>query len=376
MDIQKGKQYTVSAKFTVKGAPAVFIQPPKWTLYNADDEEIISGAAVHSGNVWEATFTVSNNYVVPNGKEQMVLQFEGYDKNNRSFTRDFDITIIDASEDYKADGLIYNVLSPGIIKDSILLPAQIDRFTVKIFNPIGAQVGDTLVFENLTTPSRNSNGYVYEFNIPVLNITNSVWLDPYQIMIEYEGPAGSDSELHPLYIMNMKMINTAMVLRQYLDKAKLIEIDPSLQWAPTELLQSVLEGAKFINGFPPDGTFWNMEAWPSTLDHFLMLASAFYALNMRYLAEGMQKFDFSGLNTQLTFDRTDAIQTKMAEIQGILEGQLPNAKKSAIAIIGKGTAPEGAINNRVRNLGVNGYSINLLNNYRRPGFYGYRRRMF
>jgi hypothetical protein len=370
MDISKGKPETVTVKFSSRGAPAVFINPPMWTLYNSEDKVMLTGAAVPNGNTWQAQITVSNNYVVPGGKEPLILQFTGYDNKNASYTRDVELTLIDTDEGFKADGIIYNVLSPGISKDTILLPTPVASYTVKIFDPTGAQVGPTVSHASENYASANSGGYLYSFNLPVLDIKANSYLDPYQIMIEYSTSAGDDYELHPLYILDMKSINLMTSIRQYLDKAKLVEIDPSLQWQPTELLQSMLEGYKYVNASPPEGTFWTPAAYPSTIDQYLIWAALFYALNMRYLAEGMQSFDFSGLNTTLTYNRTEALSTKMGEIQGLL-GTLTDAKRSAINIFGKGSAPAGTADMRRRNLGTNGYSIGLMTN--RRNLYGWRR---
>jgi len=362
MDIVKGRQNTVSTKFSRLGAPATFVQPPKWTLYNSQDEEIISGAAVQSGNTWEAIFTVSNNYVVPNGKESLLLQFTGFDNRNNSYTRDYDVTLIDSQEGFKPVGIIYNLLSPGIVKDSVVLPETVSTLRLKIFNPLGVQQGDTVVIDNIT-PSSTSGGYTYVFNVPLLDIAKNEFLDPYQLFIEYETSFGSETEMHPIYLLDMKTINIVNTLRQYLDKGQLYEIDPSLQWHPTEYIQSVLEGIKYINASPPEVTFWNTSAFPSAMDKYAFYAAAFFALNMRYLAEGMQAFDFSGLNTTLNFNRTDPIMAKISEIQGILE-RLEASKKSAINVFGKGTPTDGTIDKRRANLGTLGLSINLLSNRR------------
>lgn len=360
MDIVKGKQYTVSAKFSRGGAPAVFIQPPKWTVYDSQDRELISGAAVPSGNVWEAVFAISNNYVVPNGSEELTLQFEGYDNRNNSYTKDVALQITDASESYKSAGVIYNLVSPGLMKDTILLPESVSSFIFKVFNPIGVQVGSTYTVTGLS-PIRNSNGYSYTYDVPLLDIAKNEFLDPYTIMIEYETSMGTEVEIHPLYLMDIKTINIVNTLRQYLDKAQLVEIDPSLQWQPTEYIQSVLEGIKYINSSPPDITFWNTSSFPGGMDRFAFYAAAFFALNMRYLAEGMQAFDFSGLNTTLNFNRSEPLMTKISEIQGILE-QLPTAKKSAIYTFGKGSPTDGSIDRRRANIGTMGLTINLLSN--------------
>ena len=375
MDIKKGIQHTVTAKFYVKGSPAVFVQPPKWVLYNSEDEELLSGAASPNGNVWEANFTISNNYVVDGGKENLILQFTAHDRNNRSFTTDKELQLIDQTEEFKPDGVIYNCLRPGSLKDSINLPASTASFTVSIFDPTGKLIHSD-AYTDLSSSSSNSYGYQFDFIIPDLAILKNDYLNPYQIMVSVNQTDGNTEDyFHPMYIMDMRTINVVNTLKNYLDKGKLVENDPTLQWQVTELMQAVLEGYKYINASPPEVTFWSAATLPSGLDQHHFNASAFFALNSRYLAEGLNAFEFSGSNTQLTFNRTEALQYKMSELQGLLE-RLPDIKKSAIAVAGRGTPIAGETNNRLANLGVLAITRNTMNNYGRNGFGRNRRSAF
>lgn len=360
MEIEKGKQYTITTKFSYRGSPAVFNNPPKWTIYNSNDKVILSGAAQPSGNLWEATFTISKNYIVNGGKENLILQFTGYDQRNASYTTDKELTISDLTEEFKPDGVIFNLVSNTPIKDSIILPYEQALISVQIVNQY-SEIATSVSQYTSNAVNENVSGYVHDIIIPPFIVEKNIYTHPHQIIINYGELSLTDIEIHPLYLIDARSMAFLSSLKLYLDKAKLIEIDPALQWHITELMQSILEAYRHINSSPPEGTFWNSTNMPSVLDQYLIYAAIFHALNIRYLAEGLQKFDFTGLNTQLNYDRTEALAFKISEMQALLE-RLPEAKKSAITIGGKGETPPGETNKRIASIAQLGLSVNLLNN--------------
>lgn len=372
MEIEKGKQYTVGVRFNYRGSPASFTNAPKWTIYNSNDQVVLSGAAQPNGNIWEATFTISKNYIVNGGKETLVLQFTGYDNRNASYTTDKELVISDLTDDFKPDGVFYNLITAEPIRDSIILPYENAKIAVAVTNQYDASPVASVIEYNSTATTANASGYVHNIVIPAFVVEKNIYLHPHQIIISYGENALTDMEIHPLYLIDGRALNYYTSMKLYLDKARLVEIDPSLQFHITELLQAILEGYRYINGSPPEGTFWNSTSMPSTLDNFLMYAALVYALNSRYLAEGFQRFDFTGLNTQLNYDRTPAIEYKISELLGFLE-KLPDAKKSAILIGGKGETPPGETDRRLQSVAQLGISRNLLNNvprrFTRPLFY-------
>lgn len=371
MEIEKGKQYTVGVRFSNRGSPAVFSNPPKWVIYNSNEQTVLSGAAQPNGNVWEATFTISKNYIVNGGKETLVLQFTGYDDRGASYTTDKELAISDLTDDFKPDGVFYNLVTGSAIKDTITLPYETAQIAIAVTNQYDAAPIASVIQYESTSSGGNASGYVHDLTIPAFEVVKNIYIHPHQIIINYGETTLTDLEIHPLYLMDARAMNYYTSIKLYLDKARLVEIDPSLQWHITEILQSILEGYRYINGSPPEGTFWNSTSMPSTLDSFLVWAAILYALNIRYLAEGLNKFEFTGLNTQLNYDRTEALAFKISEMQSLLE-KLPDAKKSAIVIGGKGDTPPGETNRRLASVAQLGLSMNLLNN--RPRRLG--RRMY
>lgn len=370
MDIVKGNQYSIPARFTRNGSPTVFLQPPTWTLYNENEDILLSGAAApQGGGIWSATFTVPVNYIVNGGKEELTVQFFGIDNKNREYTTDKFITLIDEQDGYQPDGLVYEMAIGDPIQDTLIASTpSLSNIVIKVLDPYGAQIGNAVSVSNQNASGRNSVGYVYEFSIPALSIAQHKALDPYNVIYKYTENGQNQSEAHPLYVLDYRTMNLIHGMKLLLDKAKLQEIDPSLQWHDPEFIQAVLEGIKYVNASPPEITYWNLSDLPSAMDKYVQAAAAIHALNARILAEGLNRFEFTGLNTQLTYDRTEALTALRDYLQGYLEN-LPLAKKSAIATAGPGTPPPGELDQRtLNNTGILAVGVNPMNNA-----YGYGR---
>ena len=193
---------------------------------------------------------------------------------------------------------------------------------------------------------------------------------PPQLYIDYTDANGLEQQQFlPMYPMSAKFVSAVSNLKLFLDKARLKEIDPTLQWHDDELAHAMFEGANYINGYPSAVTFWTVDTFPFSLSTYLWYAAALYALNSRYLAEGFTAFQFSGLSTNLEVDRRDAIVYKIEELKGFLETNLTKAKAAAIKTFGIGETP--ATVETANNLGVLGLSTSHVNNtVDRHGRYG------
>jgi hypothetical protein len=193
--------------------------------------------------------------------------------------------------------------------------------------------------------SVTSQGYAYSISLPITTplVKQSGGMFPYQFHVKaYFSSGPADFLVKPVYVLTPLVGTHVNSLMRYLDKARIKELDPSLQYSPEEMVHFLIEGINYINsvGTP---SMYTLDAMPPTLYSLLVYAAAFAALNARYLAEGMNSFEFTGANTQLSFNRKEVLQTKMSELQSMLDTQLPNAKKAAIVSFGPGTAPEAAI---------------------------------
>ena len=363
MKIEKGREYTLTTKFTYRGSPAVFNTPPKWNIYNSEDVLIQTGVASPSGSVWGASFTIPTNYVVIGGKEDLILQFTGIDNRNASYTVDKNLELIDEDEGFTPNGVVYNAVSNSAVTDVLFADtASLLTLSIQVINPLGEAVGEAITSTNVLPDSSSTRGNLFKFTLPALDIAQNTWNDPFQIIITYTTAENNvEVEIHPLHILDRRTLTFVQRLKLSLDKSQIIEIDDSLQWHLPEYIESVLSGLKKINSVEPENTFWTLKDAPSSLDSYILIASQIAALEMRYMAEGFNAFEFNGLNTTLNYNRTDFLANKIGELNSMLD-RLPAAKKSAINVAGKGTPPVGENDVRVKNVGVLGLTVNPLNN--------------
>lgn len=376
-EVYKGKQNSITVRFVRNGAPVSFQSAPRWNLLNDNGDTIQTGTAQSGSNgEWTAVFTIPTDYEPLGGTpdEDMILEVFGTDTNRKERSTERELHMIDFADDYLPEGVVWFKGQP--LTDVLVTSKPITTLSATIQNGAGEGV--------LTIPSvtrgtarqvRNTSDVPDRFDVGSKAITTwqtEVTLSgafdlpestvPYLIYYTITTADGVEQVVHQLFWTNNRVINLMMRLRSYLDKARLTEIDPNMQWSDNELVAATYEGLQYVNGYEPMTTYWRQSDLPMPLDSYWMYASAHYLLNTRYLAEGMTKFNFTGLNTTLDNDRTEALVYKIDELTTRLQ-MLTNAKKSAITSEGKGMAdPTATSTVGSRSIGLLGLSINPTNN--------------
>jgi hypothetical protein len=334
--VLKGKSFTQTISF--KGASVLLLGPPSWVLSDPNGNIIQSGIASGAGRTWSATFTVPTTMIIPNGEIDADLTFSGETTSGQILETSKVVTLLDVNDNWRSYGLLWYA-EMGLLRDVVFYGEVPNMITVKVKDNAGVVIATQVMSPPVPT-STTSEGSM--FNIDVTGFAPALassGLYPYQMVIvaNLASTPVPDIVTKPVYVLDGRGLGKLTSLKRYLDKARLTEIDPNLQWQDEELLHFMLEGMQFINAFPPQLAGWTLADLPTPMDSFHFMASAFMALNARYLAEGFTKFEFQGANTQLIHDRTEAIQYKIDELKGLLEAQLPLAKKSAITLFGAGS---------------------------------------
>lgn len=348
MKIFKGQPTTLSFSFKKNGQFAIFTNPPSWILFNATGKRIQTGTATPNGTAWEANITIPLGYLLPDeGIEVFSFEATGIDNKNRSFSYSKEIEVIEEEQPFVPTGVVYNMLTAAQpLMDSIILPYQIiHSLTIAMKTPFEQDVVPAIVNTNVTASSITPQGYVYNFALgrPLIPY---VFNDPFLLIIEAMKESTTTIpliEIHPVYILNARSAILANSLEQYLNKARMQEVDPSFQFSTADYLHYLYEGIKIINA-KDEMTFWTIIDLPLNLQQYLFAAAAWTALNARYLAEGQNSFEFTGMNTSLNYNRNEAFSTKMQEQQAYLDNGLALAKKSAISRVGRGTPPPNSTN--------------------------------
>lgn len=327
-----------------------FPAAPTWQFTDWNDELLSSGVATSAmnGSRWEASLTVPKMLVVPGGLQDCTLTFSGVDSRNIRREKSISISVSDATEQWQDFGLLVETGSTTI-EDVIILPVSSPTsLRLSLREAIGDTISivDSIVLSPVPTYDFvTSKGYAFRVALPLskpLTTNSSANRFPYQFVVEstmLSQPAVKYTK--PVYVLTPTITNYITDMRRYLDKARLDEIDPTLQFFDEELIHFLLRGVSFINGIG-EPTFWTVTDLPPNLSSHLFTAACWEALNARYLAESANSFELQGANTSLSYSaRKDGIQVKMDELRGVLDQYLPNAKQASIRRFGPGQVPAG-----------------------------------
>lgn len=350
---------------------------PTWRLLDADGRSVLTGTStLNNQNQWTATVSLPLSYPVQIGvDEEMTLEFEGTDTRGRVQVATTTMYLHSAVEEWRSYGLLIQAGAVEL-KESAVFPSVPTSVVLKILEGYGdasLPLRGNITVTNPTFSFFTSSGYAYDFTLPITTpITeHSGGMYPFQLQVTANFSGGkTDTITKPVYVLTRRILNLVTSLKRFLDKARIQELDQNLQWQDDEYVHFILEGCSYLNGIK-DLTFWTPENFPTPLESYLVQAAAWTALNARYLAEGMTSFEFNGANTQLTYNRREAIQVKMDELRSVLDTNFLIAKTAAIRRFGVGTAPAGAVGitpNRVGSIGVQ-----LGPNTNRSGFYNRNR---
>ena len=378
-NIPKGSAITVTMAFR-KPYPS-FAIAPIWEVFNPQDVVILSGTTVPSAitDHWDAVITIPTTYVSASGNEELSVEFSGTDTNNFGRSTQREYQLLDVADSFIPAGVMMETsqsYTASFILEAdtyVLADFKIDftAFDGTVLNTDVSLLGlNVNRVANLTdVPDRftefDFQGYRYDVVVPVMSLQTETY-GPYQMFFKYTDTSTSTGQIQflPAYPWNAPFIRHINNLKLYLDKARLQEIDPTLQWQTEELAHALLEGFAYVNAFPATFTYWTPENSPTPMYTYIWYAAAVYALNSRYIAEGMNAFQFSGASTTLDFDRRDTLTYKIEELKGFLETNLKAAKKAAIRAFGPGNAPASA--KAAINVGVlglqSGQSTNALYN--------------
>lgn len=352
---------------------------PTWRLMTWNDLELLTGTASLNGSgVWSASVTVPKNLIIPNGEAELTVEFIATDTTGKGHIRSKVLSVIDVADDFQDYGIMYRA---GDTSVDTMVFYDIQPTTITTTLREGYGDSPIVIATNTISPGTNgydvltSKGYGYNVTVPIAadrikDQSGGVW--PYQYVIEatFAGGRPKAYDIQPVEVMTPQIVMYVNSAMRLLDKARLTEIDQTLQWHEEEMAHFVLEGVSYLNGMG-DVTYWTSSKWPSSLLSHLKHATAFIALNARYMAEGLNSFEFQGSNTQFSFNRQQVIQTKMEEMRSLIDQQFLTAKSAAIRAYGKGNAPPGITPVGTQNLGNLGLAFGP--NTNRTYYYtGYR----
>lgn len=148
-----------------------------------------------------------------------------------------------------------------------------------------------------------------------------------------------------LWCITPQILVATSLLEDYINKARLENIIPELEYTKADLVQYLQRGLGLFNTLAPYPTqFTGTNMRGGLLDNWLVCAS-YYALSSQLQAEGAMAFDFSGQTVNLNVDRTPSIEAALGRIENQIENMVKPYKKllNKAGLTG-GTGKEGGDN--------------------------------
>lgn len=130
-----------------------------------------------------------------------------------------------------------------------------------------------------------------------------------------------------IWYVTPQIIVAAKLLEDWINKAKIENVIPALEYTQSDLIMYLQRGLALFNSIGTmitnfDGT--NMQG--PILDSWLV-CSTYYALGAQLQAEGALAFDFSGQTVNLNVDRTPTIEAALGRVEQQLENSVKPVKK-------------------------------------------------
>jgi hypothetical protein len=129
------------------------------------------------------------------------------------------------------------------------------------------------------------------------------------------------------WVITPQILVAANSLEQAINKARIANIIPELEYTQADLMEYLSRGLNLFNSFPPQlSAFTGTNMQGLILDCWL-LCSTYYALGAQLQAEGALAFDFSGQSVSLNVDRTPSIESALGRAETAMDNFVKPTKK-------------------------------------------------
>jgi hypothetical protein len=307
----------------------VVVAPSDPSLYPNYSVKDINGDIVSFGvgsigpdDVYHATWTVPSDSLLSTPQSKWSVDWEMLGSNGKRYrgTEYFDVAHPTfGQEEFKEQQKLFLASRANTL--TLPLPAQPTSISFTLYD-VSEQ---TILNATPTLSGLYNEYYIYEVIIPAGTTTAG---SDYSGVWEYSFSSGGSTDIYYMKIMSVDVFALGLVsdLRMYLDKT-LKSIGLSIGYRDSDLYHYLRMGVNVVNYVPPPTT-WNFSYIRNiNLNHILVMASAWYALNAQFLAEGDMAFNYSGQAVTLESDKTAMISEAIERINGYLNDTFMLQKK-------------------------------------------------
>lgn len=151
---------------------------------------------------------------------------------------------------------------------------------------------------------------------------------PYLLTIDFRTfDNRQERMMQNVWVVTPQMLNAMNLLEGFLNKAKIDNIIPQLEYTQADLLTYLQRGLGLFNSYAPNLTSFNGRNMQGGLLDIMVLCGSYYALGAQLLAEGMLAFDFTGQAVTLNVDRTPALESALGRVEQQMTERIPHMKQ-------------------------------------------------
>lgn len=356
--VVEGTSTTLSEKFLDEfGQPLLPDEDsagPILTVYDLDEAIIYQSIASPTTVPGEWQVTVAIPYMDLVDEISIPAVWELYDSEG-SIRTHRNVLIIQPAADNRTSDVVCKVSPNKINKITFVVPI---RFTQGDQLTADLALNNVLLIEelDLLNPANartqiTAKQVVVELTIPV--DPNLMRLEPYSLTITH---TDTRRMMPKMITMNVWLITSQIavamgLMEGFIDKAKLQNIIPALEYTAGDLVQFLFRGLNMFNQLPPHATDFRGTNMQGQLLEAWVVCSSHAALSAQLLAEGAHAFDFAGQTVNLNVDRTPSIEAAL----GRLDQQIENYVKPYKTHLTRSgiSSGDGSVGSKVVTVGAN-----------------------
>jgi hypothetical protein len=336
MRVVEGTQQSFTLKFLEEDGTPTYpyddVGGPSVTFYDTDMDIIDRRNATPTTvtGEWQVDFSIPNFNLID--EIDLDIVWEMYDEGCNRVSKTITVTVL--PEKNKRYGDIVTVIKKSDTKFTFVLERTVEAndsvlMTISLNNEIIAEDIDLMsdpTIEKTITKTRAV------FEVPLGADTASLRLEPISVLVIHTDKRKvPDIVQSNLWVITNQIMVAVSMLQQSIDKAKLENVIPELEFTTADYLLYLYRGLQMFNSYPPLVTSIRGTNMQGVLLHLWIVCSSLEALKAQTLAEGASAFDFSGQTVNLNVDRTPSLEAAI----GRLESQIENEVKPYKKLLGK-----------------------------------------
>lgn len=329
--------------------PSSLFGPPQVNLYDKEKNIVSRTLAVPGSDPgeWLASLPIPDMNITEAQVFRLVWKLVDSD-GNRQIIRD---TVYVEPTKARREGeiVILNTNPDFMLIAPFLLDTAHDEVNFSIYQD-NTLVVDKLPYQD-TTVKHKINGTVTRFILPVGEWSTS--LTPYLLLLSHSFADAHNEYPFRLFVVTPSVIKATLAVEDFINKARLANIIPELDYRQSDLLLYLERGLNMFNSLPPLITGFTGLNMKGTLHDCWLICASYYALMAQLQAEGALAFDFSGQSVTLNVDRTPTIESTLGRLEQQIEQMVKPFKK--LLVKSGVTAGDGSITGTLgfgKNFGV------------------------